>query len=129
MEVAAETIYRHQLWRTSGDFRESLVHASENEKKHKDNILKLLLKLGGKPHFLRYPMYLVGLASGFVPAILGKWAMLMGNIVFETQAVFDYRGFLKSDALDDECRELIKANIKDEKEHIRVWESYLWEED
>lgn len=128
LEVAAEAIYRRQIWRANGSLKESIKHAAENEKKHKDNILKLLEKLGGKPHLLRYPMYVVGSTSGFISSIFGKWAMMISNILFETQAVFDYKVFLKSDALDEESRELIKANINDEKDHIRVWESYLWGE-
>lgn len=68
-EVAAEVIYRRQFWRGEGNFKESLVHAAENEKKHKDNLLKRLEELGAKPHFLRYPLYLVGsLMASFHPS-------------------------------------------------------------
>ncbi len=128
VEVAAEAIYRRQIWRVSGDLKEALVHAAENEKTHKDSLKKRIEELGGKPHFTRYPMYVAGSIMGFVASIFGMWAMMMSNIMFETQAVFDYNGFVRSVKLESESKELLKRFIQDEKDHITAWESFLWEE-
>ncbi len=127
-EVAAEVIYKRQFWRGEGDFKESLVHAAENEKKHKDNLLKRLEKLGAKPHFLRYPLYLIGTLMGIVPSIFGRWAMCMSNIIFENQAIYDYNDFVRAGHLDEDSRKLVEQNIEDEKDHVRTWEGYLWGE-
>jgi demethoxyubiquinone hydroxylase (CLK1/Coq7/Cat5 family) len=128
LEVAAEAIYRKQMWRTKGELKESLVHAADNEKKHKDSLRKRLDELGGKPHFIRYPMYLIGVVGGFLPSVFGRWAMMMGDILFETQAVFDYNGFLKEGGLDAKSKKMVSEFVADEKDHIMAWESYLWDE-
>jgi len=128
LEVAAEAIYSRQIWRFDGDLKESLVHAKENEKKHKDSLMSQLEDHGSGPHIIRYPMLLFGTLTGLLPSIVGKWAILMGNIIFENQAVFDYKAFLDEGNLDEDARRLVEENIEDEKDHIRVWEGYLWGE-
>jgi demethoxyubiquinone hydroxylase (CLK1/Coq7/Cat5 family) len=127
LEVAAETIYRRQMWRTSGELRKALIHASENEKKHRDELKAEILAAGAKPSLLRVPFYIFGTLAGFVPSLLGRWTMMMTNILFETQAVYDYLHMIRGVEHTPEHQKMLERNIEDEKEHIITWEAYLWE--
>ncbi len=126
LEVAAETIYRRQMWRAHGKLKEALIHAAENEKKHKDELKKELDKAGVRPSVLRIPFYVFGLVAGFVPSVFGRWAMLMTNIMFETQAVYDYLHMIRVVKLTPAHKKMLERNIEDEKEHIITWETFLW---
>lgn len=128
VESMAVQIYRAQTWRLGGQplIAEKLSHAIAVEREHRENLEARLKELGGRPPILKLPYALAGWALlGFVPAILGKMALLKADIWVEEKAVRDYRAFLAKTPFDDQTRALVAKNMEDEKEHIRYWQESI----
>ena len=127
VEAMAIQIYRAQMWRFRGkqEIAQKLVHATDNERKHFDDLVSRVRDLGGTPSRLSPLFAVAGWIIGFLPTLVGKVPTLKLNILVEERAVRDYQGFLNSVNFDDESRELMERNMADEKEHIRAWKESI----
>jgi bacterioferritin len=127
VEAMAIQIYRAQMWRFRGkqEIAQKLVHATDNERKHFDDLVSRVRDLGGTPSRLSPLFAVAGWIMGFLPAVVGKVPALRVDILVEERAVKDYQGFLNRVDFDDESRELMERNMADEKEHIRTWKESI----
>jgi len=130
VESLAVQTYRAQTWRVRGQpaIAEKLNDAMAVEREHRDNLEARVRELGGAAPSLRHAYSLIGwLVIGFIPALLGKLALLRVDIWTEEKAVKDYTAFLEKTPFDEETRALVEKNREDEREHIRYWQESIAE--
>ena len=126
LEVMAVQIYLTQIGALidPGE-RSMMIAAMENEEHHRDTFFSLLKARGLAPSPLYYLFWIVGQALGRVTSMLGRKAILKGDISFEDKASREYTQFIRDVNFTDEEKGFLAEFLEDEKRHSANWRRLL----
>ena len=125
LELMAQSIYKFQITKESGELNRQLIAAMCNEMTHFQDFQVKLLEYSFKPGILRWLYWIVGFVFGFGSRLLGTKARLKTGIWVETKAVHHYNELLNSIDWDEDTRKVIEKDQADEYGHINRWKSLL----
>ncbi|MDF1535796.1 MAG: demethoxyubiquinone hydroxylase family protein [bacterium] len=126
LEVMAVEIYRTQLGALAGAGERSMMAAAlENEEHHRETFRSLLQARGLAPSPLHNLFWIVGQAIGRTTSLLGRKAVLRGDITFEDKAAGEYTEFVKEGSFTEEEAAFIGEFLEDEKRHSANWRRLL----
>lgn len=127
-ELTALTQYFYQYLITQNqysDFADQMECISIVEMKHMEILGKLIVLLGGNPFYGTYDCGKYTFWSGYnISTTENIRNFLMENIEGEKLAIQAYLKHI-SEIKDCKIREILKRIIKDEENHIRIFNSYL----
>ena len=126
LEVMAVQIYRTQIdAMTEPGERAMMLAAMENEEHHRDTFFSLLKARGLAPSPLSNLFWFVGQTMGRVTSVLGRKAILKGDISFEDKAAREYTEFLRDVNFTEEEKVFLAEFLEDEKRHSANWRRLL----
>jgi demethoxyubiquinone hydroxylase (CLK1/Coq7/Cat5 family) len=126
LEVMAVQIYRTQIGAmTDPDERSMMIAAMENEEHHRDTFHSLLRARGLAPSPVSNLFWIVGQTLGRVTSLLGRKAILKGDISFEDKATREYTQFIKEGNFTEEEKHFLVEFLEDEKRHSANWRRLL----
>ncbi|KPL22508.1 MAG: hypothetical protein AMJ75_07950 [Phycisphaerae bacterium SM1_79] len=125
LELMAQTIYKFQITKESGERNSRLITAMCNEMTHYQDFQIKLYEYGFRPSVLRWAYWIVGFVIGFVSRLLGPKAILKVGIWVETKAVHHYEKLLDTIEWDQDTRKIIEKDQADEFGHIDRWQELL----
>ncbi len=126
LETMAVQIYQVQIPRLADPAeRELMTAARDNEMLHRDTSAGFLRLRKACPSLLRPFWWMVGQVLGRSTALLGRNALLGGDIAFEQKAVREYTGFAAAKVLEGEEALALARFLEDEKRHVANWKRLL----
>ena len=126
LEVMAVQIYLTQIGAmTDPGERSMMVAAMENEEHHRDTFFSLLKARGMTPSPLSNLFWIVGQTLGRVTSLMGRKAILKGDISFEDKASREYTEFLRDVNFTGEEKGFLAEFLEDEKRHSANWRRLL----
>lgn len=126
LEVMAVQIYRTQIGSLKNpEERSMMVAAMENEIHHRETFRSLLKTRGLAPSPISNLFWIVGQTMGRVTSVLGRKAILMGNISFENKASREYAEFIRDVNFTEKEEAFLVEFLEDEKRHSANWRGLL----
>lgn len=125
LELMASNIYKYQIGRDKSEHNRMLVAAMCNEMTHLQDFQVKLYEYGFRPGLFRWVFWFAGFCFGFCSRMLGKKAVLRLGIWVESKAVDHYGHLLESCKWDEQTRQVIEKDARDEAEHIANWKRLL----
>ncbi|UCG38355.1 MAG: demethoxyubiquinone hydroxylase family protein [bacterium] len=126
LEVMAVQIYRSQIGAlTDMGERAMMVAAMENEEHHRETFRSLLRGRDSRPSPRHHLFWLVGQVLGRTTSMLGRKAVLRGDIAFEDKATREYTAFIKEGDFTDEEAAFLREFLEDERRHAANWRRLL----
>ena len=125
LELMAQTIYKFQISKDTGELNRVLIAAMCNEMTHYQDFQVKLLEYNFRPSIFRWAFWIVGIAIGYISRLKGKKAILKVGIWVETKAVDHYEKLLYSIDWDEDTKAVIEKDQADEFGHIDRWRELL----
>ena len=126
LEVMAVQIYRTQTSSMNDpDEKAMMVAAMENEEHHRETFRSLLQARDLAPSPMANLFWIVGQTMGRVTSLIGRKAILKGDISFEDKASREYAEFIRDVNFTEEEKAFLVEFLEDEKRHSANWRGLL----